>query len=82
VWLAKATGNPIVPFHIEADRHWTLKSWDRTQIPKPFATMAIAIGQPLEVPPDADDERLELARATLDQRLLGLEMRALGMLKS
>src|SRR6266581_9632424 len=23
VWLSKATGNPIVPFHIEADRYWT-----------------------------------------------------------
>src|SRR5215469_9037195 len=29
VWLAKATGNPVVPFHIEADRAWTLNSWDR-----------------------------------------------------
>jgi lysophospholipid acyltransferase (LPLAT)-like uncharacterized protein len=82
VWLAKTTGNPIVPFHIEADRYWTLHSWDRTQIPKPFATMAIAIGAPFDVPPDADDEGLELARATLDQRLFGLEMRALAMLKS
>src|SRR6185437_5019730 len=31
VWLAKATGNPVLPFHLEADRHWTLKSWDRTR---------------------------------------------------
>ena len=22
VWLAGATGNPILPFHIEADRYW------------------------------------------------------------
>src|SRR5207249_6486727 len=41
VWLAKATGNPILPFHLEADRQWTLNSWDRTQIPKPFATVEI-----------------------------------------
>src|SRR6195256_762990 len=31
VWLAKATGNPVLPFHLEATRHWTLNSWDRTQ---------------------------------------------------
>src|SRR5205814_442764 len=49
VWLAKATGNPILPFHLEADRHWTLNSWDRTQIPKPFATVAMAMGEPIEV---------------------------------
>src|SRR5919109_203052 len=39
VWLAKATGNPVVPIHLEASSHWTLASWDRTQIPKPFAAV-------------------------------------------
>jgi lysophospholipid acyltransferase (LPLAT)-like uncharacterized protein len=28
LWLAKVTGNPVIPFHIETDRHWTLGSWD------------------------------------------------------
>ena len=23
VWLAKATGNPVLPFHLEANRYWT-----------------------------------------------------------
>ena len=50
VWLAKATGHPVLPFHLEADRHWTLKSWDRTQIPKPYATVSIAMGEPFDVP--------------------------------
>src|ERR1700682_5599894 len=54
VWLAKATGNPVVPFHLEADRYWTLNSWDRTQIPKPYATVAISMGEPFDVPADAD----------------------------
>ena len=35
VWLAGATGQPILPFHLEADRSWTTKSWDRAQVPKP-----------------------------------------------
>jgi len=81
VWLAKATGQPILPFHIEADRHWTLKSWDRTQIAKPFAHVALAMGEPFYVEPDADEAALEEARANLDARLLGLEMRALAMLQ-
>jgi lysophospholipid acyltransferase (LPLAT)-like uncharacterized protein len=76
IWLAKATGNPIVPFHIESSRHWTLNSWDRTQIPNPFARVAIAIGDPLEVPPDADDAALEQARLLLEARLTALEARA------
>lgn len=80
VWLAKATGNPVVPFHLEASRHWTLRSWDRTQIPKPFATVSIAMGEPFDVPADADEARLEAARATLEARLQTLEERALGLL--
>ena len=50
VWLAGATGQPILPFHIEASRCWTLGSWDRTQIPKPFSTVGVAIGPPIQVP--------------------------------
>ena len=80
VWLAKATGHPVLPFHLEADRHWTLKSWDRTQIPKPYATVAISMGEPFDVPADADAAGLESARQLLEGRLRALEPRALGML--
>ena len=81
VWLAKATGNPVLPFHLEANRSWTVNSWDRTQIPKPFSTIAIAMGEPFTVPADADDETIERAQRTLEERLTGLESRALEMLK-
>jgi len=76
VWLAKSTGNPVLPFHLEADRHWTVHSWDRTQVPKPFATVSLTIGEPFDVPGDASDETIEAARATLDVRLHALEQRA------
>jgi lysophospholipid acyltransferase (LPLAT)-like uncharacterized protein len=49
VWLAGATGSPLLPFHAEASRYWTVSSWDRTQVPKPFSTVAIVIGQPVEI---------------------------------
>jgi len=81
VWLAKVTGNPIVPFHVESSSHWTLNSWDRTQIPKPFATTAIAIGEPLDVRPDAGPGRLEEASRTLEQRLEALAVRSRAMLQ-
>jgi lysophospholipid acyltransferase (LPLAT)-like uncharacterized protein len=80
VWLAKATGNPVLPFHIEADRHWTLNSWDRTQIPKPFATVAIAMGEPFDVPADAGAAAIDDARRTLERQLATLESRAKAML--
>jgi hypothetical protein len=80
VWLAKATGNPVLPFHLEADRYWTVNSWDRTQIPKPYATVAIAMGEPLHVPRDAGEEGIEAARQELERRLRSLEPRASGLL--
>ena len=79
--LAKATGNPVIPFHIEAHRHWTLRSWDHTQIPKPFSDVAIAIGEPIEVSPGADEAAMEQARQMLEARLAMLESRALAMLR-
>jgi lysophospholipid acyltransferase (LPLAT)-like uncharacterized protein len=81
IWLAKATGNPIVPFHIESNRHWTAKSWDRTQVPKPYATTAIAIGEPLQIASGADAVAIEAGRSLLEERLRELEARALAMLQ-
>jgi lysophospholipid acyltransferase (LPLAT)-like uncharacterized protein len=81
VWLSKATGNPVLPFHLEADRHWTLASWDRTQIPKPFASVALVVGEPFVVPADADDNRIEDARRRLEEQLQRLETRALELIQ-
>jgi lysophospholipid acyltransferase (LPLAT)-like uncharacterized protein len=81
VWLAKTTGNPVLPFHLEADRHWTLGSWDHTQIPKPFSTVALVVGEPFAVPADADDHRIETARRHLEEQLRGLEDRALELVR-
>jgi lysophospholipid acyltransferase (LPLAT)-like uncharacterized protein len=69
VWLSKATGNPLLPFHAEAASCWTLRSWDRTQIPKPFTTVALAMAEPLFVPRDAGEAALETWRQTLEQSL-------------
>ena len=80
VWLSKATGNPVLPFHIEAKRHWTLRNWDRTQIPKPFSAVALAMGEPIQVAADADESGIEAARTLLEERLRTLETRALAML--
>ena len=81
VWLAQATGSPVLPFHLEADRQWLLRSWDRTQIPKPFANVALAVGEPFDVPSGAGDGAIEEARVKLEGRLHQLEQRALDMVK-
>jgi lysophospholipid acyltransferase (LPLAT)-like uncharacterized protein len=82
VWLAKATGNPVLPFHLEASSHWTARSWDRTQVPKPFSTVALAIGEPIEVARTSGDAELEAARLAVEARLGSLEADALDLLAS
>ena len=76
VFLAGATGNPILPYHIEASRHWTLGSWDRTQIPKPFSTVALVIGEPIVVE-TTDESTLERKILEVGSALGRLEARAL-----
>lgn len=82
VWLASATGNPVLPFHLEASSHWSLRSWDRTQIPKPFSTIALVVGGPLDVPNAASGETLEQARQELERRLSLVEARAIEIARS
>lgn len=81
VWLAMVTGNPVLPFHLEASSHWTVDSWDRTQIPRPFSTVALAVGTPIHIPEGLDDEGLERARVGLEQQLTALEATAVEMLR-
>ena len=76
VFLAGATGHPILPYHIESDRHWTLNSWDRTQIPKPFSRVVLVIGPPIQVL-STDDATLERKAQELATALTELESHAL-----
>lgn len=81
VWLAGATGNPILPFHVEASSYWTARSWDRHQVPKPGSTVAVAMGQPIEVPRGADEAAIEAGRRELEVSLADLRQQALAMLR-
>ena len=80
VWLAKVTGNPIIPFHLEANRHWTMRSWDRTQIPKPFATVVLAFAPPIQVSREASDETMTATTRQLEQALSDCEQRCAELL--
>ena len=81
VWLAKATGQPILPFHVEAASAWHVRSWDRTQVPKPFSRVAVAVGAPFLVAGDVDEVGLEQRRVDLEAELARLRVRALELLK-
>jgi hypothetical protein len=81
VWLAGATGSPILPFHIEAARSWTMRSWDRTQVPMPFSAVAVAIGAPIRVA-DTSEGSVEAGRRALEAALGTCEAHAADILDS
>jgi lysophospholipid acyltransferase (LPLAT)-like uncharacterized protein len=80
VWLSKATGQPVIPFHLESDRHWSLRSWDRTQIPKPRARVALVFAEPFVVPRETADDHLGEWNRRLEQALAGCEKRCFDVL--
>jgi len=67
--LAKKTGQAVLPFGVNAERFWSLKSWDRMQIPKPFSRVRVRFAPPIHVPAEADEETLDARRAELQRAL-------------
>ena len=80
VWLAKATGNPVLPFHLEADRHWTLEQLgshaDSQAVRDRRARRRRTVRRAAPMP---TTRALEAARRELEARLQALEARALAL---
>lgn len=73
VLMARVAGVPIVPIGCAADRAWYLeKRWDRFMIPKPFARIVIAVGEPVPVPRELPLDGLEPVRLNVQQRVMSL----------
>ncbi len=69
VLLAKTSGVPIVPLVIEPQSFWTVNSWDKMQIPKPFTKAKILIAEPIFVSKDAGVQELEDKRREVQKQL-------------
>lgn len=70
VKLAQLTGQPIGSFYVLPERAWTLNSWDRFLIPKPFSRVAVSWARSIPAPPEnADAAALEAARVDLNNAL-------------
>ncbi|OPZ31555.1 MAG: hypothetical protein BWZ02_00155 [Lentisphaerae bacterium ADurb.BinA184] len=72
VLLAEMTGAPVVPFAWNARRKWQLKSWDRTQIPKPFARINFVVGTPIQVARRMSADERQAACENLRRQMLEL----------
>ncbi len=75
--LAQMTGARIGAFHLEPERAWTMRSWDRFLIPKPFTRICVSWARWTYVPADLAAEDFEPQREELNAALERARMQAL-----
>ena len=74
--LAQTSRAPILPFGIAARKSWTLASWDRMIVPRPFTDVAVVVGEPQQIPRRLSTEELEAERLRLQELLDALTLQA------
>ena len=74
--LAQTSQAPILPFGIAARKSWTLASWDRMIVPRPFTDVALVVGEPQQVPRELSGDELEAERLRLQELLDSLTQQA------
>lgn len=72
VLMARVVGVPMVPIGFAADRAWYLDRWDRFMIPKPFARIVMAVGEPVVIPRGTPVNELEKYRLAMENAVNSL----------
>jgi len=69
VELSRLNGAAIIPVTNSARPRRLFDSWDRFQVPHPFARIVVSYGEPLLVPHDAGKDERERCRLAIEERL-------------
>ncbi len=69
ILAAQRSGRPLIPVAFSAKRKWTLNTWDRTIIPKPFSPLLWVFCEPFYVDKDLGPQGLEEKRIELERIL-------------
>ncbi len=69
-FLARACKIPLVPVSVNAENYWTLKTWDRMQIPKPFSKVEFVLGEPLFIPPKQDKNQQDIEKRRVEAAMM------------
>ena len=77
VRLAQRTGVPIGAFHLEPERAWVMRSWDRFLVPRPFTRIVVSWARWTRVPTECTADELEQKRAELTAAIERARLRAL-----
>ena len=72
ILMARIANAPIIPIGCAADRAWYLDRWDNFMVPKPFARIALAIGEPYTLPKGTPLDQLESHRLLVQEAVMSL----------
>ena len=67
--LAQITGSPILPVRFLLSSFWSLKSWDRFRIPKPFSTVTMILEPLATIPAGLNETEFAEALSRLEHTL-------------
>lgn len=68
--LASQLQSPVIPVSINASKYWSFKSWDSFQIPKPFSTLTLVLGEEINVPANLDRDGIMEYQEKVRQALM------------
>jgi lysophospholipid acyltransferase (LPLAT)-like uncharacterized protein len=68
-YLARKSGNPVVPFNVSAEKKWVMRSWDHFQIPKPFSRAVVLIGDPIWIDANASEQEVRVLEERIQYSL-------------
>jgi len=74
--VAARSGKPVVPMVWAASSYFTIKSWDKTAIPKPFSRIDLYFGEPMYLPGKVSVDELQQYRGLLEKNLNELYAKA------
>jgi 3-deoxy-D-manno-octulosonic-acid transferase len=69
VTIARMSGRPIVPVAVSTKHFASFDTWSRITVNLPYSNLAFVVGDPIEVPRDADAATLEAKRLELEAAL-------------
>ena len=75
--LARMTGARIGAFHLQPERAWIMRSWDRFLVPKPFTRIAVSWARWTQVPTELAPEEFERSREELNAAIERARLQAL-----
>jgi hypothetical protein len=75
--LAALTGARIGAFHLQPERAWTMRSWDRFLVPMPFTRIAVSWARWMHVADNLAENQFEQKREELNAAIERARLQAL-----